>query len=57
MSAYVLCDRLKSSKSSPPTREEISRSVRQLNSSKASGPDQIPPKTLKANVEMAVDEL
>ena len=45
----IICD--------PPTREEIRRSVRQLNSGKAAGPDQIPPEALKANVEMAVDEL
>ena len=45
----ILCD--------PPTKEEIRRSVRQLNSGKAAGPDQIPPEALKANVEMAVDEL
>ena len=44
----IICD--------PSTREEI-RSVRQLNSGKAAGLDQIPSETLKANVDIAVDEL
>ena len=45
----IICD--------PPTREEIRRSVRQLDFGKAAGPDQIPPEALKAKVETAVDEL
>ena len=41
---------MKSKLKDPPTREEIRRSVRQLNSGKAAGLDQIPPEALKVNV-------
>ena len=41
----------------PPTREEIAKAVRLLNSNKAAGPDSIPPEALKADVPTTVDIL
>ena len=41
----------------PPTREEIAKAVRLLNSNKAAGPDSIPPEALKADVPTTIDIL
>lgn len=41
----------------PPTREEIAKAVKQLNSNKAAGPDYIPPEALKADIPVTVDIL
>jgi len=41
----------------PPTREEIAKAVKQLNSNKAAGPDYIPPEALKADIPSTVDIL
>ena len=41
----------------PPTRMEIAKAVKQLNSNKAAGPDFIPPEALKADLPTTVDIL
>ena len=41
----------------PPTKEEIVKAVKQLNSGKAAGPDFIPPEALKADANTTADIL
>ncbi|VDP44392.1 unnamed protein product [Schistosoma curassoni] len=36
----------------PPTKEEIEMAIRQINSGKAAGPDNIPAEALKSDIEM-----
>ncbi|VDO97520.1 unnamed protein product [Schistosoma curassoni] len=41
----------------PPTTEEIRMAIRQINSGKAAGPDNIPAEALKSDIEVTTSML